>query len=220
VDIFVSPAEVFARRKGSGSAWPLIGVTALTGIVYFATQGVLRPVRDAEFQARMTRYLASHPGVSPSDVAAAGSIGDRFGALGTLVTVPLGIFLISWILRVLAKKEGLGSRDALMVATYAWIPRITGLATSALLAMIMSPERIVSGQSASLSVGRFLSPLTTPPVAYALASRLDPFVVWQTVLLAIGFRVITGASTQKAWIVAGILWLAGGLPDIIGAAMR
>jgi hypothetical protein len=51
----------------------------------------------------------------------------------------------------------------------------------------------------------------------ALASRVDPFIIWITVLLAIGLHVIGKIPKQQAYIVAAITWLVGALPALFGA---
>jgi len=54
-------------------------------------------------------------------------------------------------------------------------------------------------------------------VILALASRVDPFVIWITVLLAIGLHVIGKIPKQQAYIAAAITWVVGALPAVFGA---
>jgi ABC-type transport system involved in cytochrome c biogenesis permease component len=51
----------------------------------------------------------------------------------------------------------------------------------------------------------------------ALASRIDPFVIWITVLLAIGLHVVGKIPKQQAYISAAIVWVVGALPAVFGA---
>jgi ABC-type transport system involved in cytochrome c biogenesis permease component len=51
----------------------------------------------------------------------------------------------------------------------------------------------------------------------ALASRVDLFTIWITVLLAIGLHVVGKIPKQQAGIAAGITWLVGALPAVLGA---
>jgi ABC-type transport system involved in cytochrome c biogenesis permease component len=51
----------------------------------------------------------------------------------------------------------------------------------------------------------------------ALASRVDVFTIWITVLLAIGLAVVGRIPRQQAAIAAAIVWLLGALPAMLGA---
>jgi hypothetical protein len=54
-------------------------------------------------------------------------------------------------------------------------------------------------------------------VMLALASRVDLFTIWVTVLLAIGLHVVGKITRQQAGIVAGLTWVVGALPAVFGA---
>jgi hypothetical protein len=68
----------------------------------------------------------------------------------------------------------------------------------------------------SVSVGpaRFMDPDTTNPGLLALAGRLDLFIIWSTVLIAIGLRVKGKISMAQAAIAAIVVWLLGSLPAL------
>ncbi|MFL5469864.1 MAG: hypothetical protein ACJ8AE_08730, partial [Gemmatimonadaceae bacterium] len=55
------------------------------------------------------------------------------------------------------------------------------------------------------------------PIAIAVASRVDVFTIWVTVLLAIGIHVVGRIPKQQAAIVAAFVWIAGGLPAALSA---
>jgi hypothetical protein len=73
----------------------------------------------------------------------------------------------------------------------------------------MDASKMVGLFSASLSVGKFLDPDTTSRAMYILAGRIDLFVIWQTVLLAIGLSVTGKITRSQAYIAAVIVWLIG-----------
>ena len=106
---------------------------------------------------------------------------------------------------------------ALMVATYAEVPRLVQILVNAAQALFISPEKLNGVNSVGLSVARFMNPDQASPIALALASRVDLFTIWVTVLLAIGIYVVGKISKQQAAIVALILWVAGSLPAVLGA---
>jgi ABC-type transport system involved in cytochrome c biogenesis permease component len=81
----------------------------------------------------------------------------------------------------------------------------------------MAPEKFTSIYSVGISPARFMDPDQTSPVVMALASRIDPFVIWITVLLAIGLHVVGKIPKQQAYISAAIVWVVGALPAVFGA---
>ena len=89
--------------------------------------------------------------------------------------------------------------------------------TNAAQGLFMSPESLTSMNSVGFSVGRFIDPDHGSAVAIALASRLDLFTIWVTVLLAVGLHVVGKISKQQAAIAAAITWAAGALPAVFGA---
>jgi hypothetical protein len=62
-----------------------------------------------------------------------------------------------------------------------------------------------------------MDPVTTQPVLLAIASRVDLFTIWVTVLLAIGLHVVGRIPKQSAAIAAAMTWLVGGFPVLFGA---
>ncbi|MDB4872113.1 MAG: Yip1 protein, partial [Gemmatimonadales bacterium] len=68
-----------------------------------------------------------------------------------------------------------------------------------------------------ISPARFMDPDQASPVLLALLSRVDPFVIWITVLLAIGLHVVGEIPKQQAYISAAIVWVVGALPAVFGA---
>jgi len=81
----------------------------------------------------------------------------------------------------------------------------------------MSPESLNSMNAVSFNLARFMDPDAASPVLIAMASRVDLFTIWVTVLLAIGIHVLGKIPKQQAYIAAGITWLVGALPAVLGA---
>jgi hypothetical protein len=81
----------------------------------------------------------------------------------------------------------------------------------------MSPDSLTSVNSVSLSLARFMDPDHASAVLIALASRVDVFTIWVTVLLAIGLHVVGKIPKQQAAIAAAITWVVGALPAVFGA---
>jgi len=97
------------------------------------------------------------------------------------------------------------------------MPRIVQILVNAAQGLFMAPEKLTSMYSVGISPARFMDPDNGSPVLLALASRIDPFVIWITILLAIGLHVIGKIPKQQAYIAAAITWVVGALPAVFGA---
>jgi hypothetical protein len=89
--------------------------------------------------------------------------------------------------------------------------------TNAAQALFMGPDKLTSLNSVGFNLARFMDPDTTSAAVIALASRVDLFTIWATVLLAIGLHVVGRISKQRAAIAAAIVWVLGALPALFGA---
>jgi hypothetical protein len=80
----------------------------------------------------------------------------------------------------------------------------------------MDPASITSQHSVKFSVSRFLA-ADTAPVTLALAGRFDLFIIWCTILIAIGLHVTGNIERTKAWIAAAIVWAIATFPLVYSA---
>jgi hypothetical protein len=130
--------------------------------------------------------------------------------------IPLLVGVVLWLVA-----KGAGSvatlSGAILVAAFAYFPRLVEGVVSAVLALVTPEQDIRSRYDVSLGLGRFLDPATTSPVALAFLGRIDLFTIWVTVLIAIGIRIVGRIGTAQAAIVAGLVWLVGALPALLGA---
>lgn len=160
-----------------------------------------------------------NPEMTSEQMAQGRGFFETFAPVIFAVSFPLVVILTGVVLWVTGKlfdaKEPLTA--AIMVATYSQVPRLVQFLINAAQALLISPEKITSVHSVSLSLARFMDPTTAQPVLLALASRVDLFTIWITVLLAIGLHVVGRIPKQSAAIAAAITWLVGGLPAIFGA---
>ena len=138
-----------------------------------------------------------------------------FFAIGITFSV-FGAGLVLWLVgKLFDAKESVAA--AIMIATYSEVPRLVQLLTNAAQGLVMSPESLNSMNAVGFNLARFMDPDATSPVLIALASRVDLFTIWITVLLAIGIHVLGKIPKQQAYIAAGITWLVGALPAVLGA---
>jgi hypothetical protein len=138
---------------------------------------------------------------------------------GAIIFVPVGMFLTGLVLWLVGKlfdaKESLAA--AIMVAAYAFVPRILEGVLAGVQGLLLDPASLNGRFKLSLGLGRFLDPDTASPVLLALLGRVDVFTIWVTVLLAIGLSVTGRIPRSRAAAAAAIVWVCGAIPQLMGA---
>lgn len=219
VDIFYAPSSVFARRADGKFGLPLLVLVVVGTILFFLTKNAMAPIMDAEFTRQSAKMLAKNPNLTAEQIASGRgfveTLGPVFFAVGLAVTV-FGTGIILWLVgKLFDAKESVAA--AFMIATYAEVPRIVQIVTNAAQALFMSPDKLNATNSVAFNLARFMDPDHASAMAIALASRVDLFTIWVTVLLAIGLHVVGKISKQQAAIAAAITWVVGALPAVFGA---
>lgn len=219
IDIFYAPSQVFARRE-NGSFWiPLFVVTLVTGVVFYLNSGVMQPIFDAEFERGMAVAMRDNPNIPPEAMERMRGFASRIGQVAVFVFMPIAMFgvaLATWLAGKLVDAKQT-FRAALVVAAYAFTPRILEGVINSIQGLLLDPTQLDGRFRISLGLGRFLDPDTTSPLLIALVGRIDVFTIWITVLIAIGLSVTGRIPRSRAGIAAAIVWLVGGLPLIIQA---
>jgi Yip1 domain len=216
VDIFYAPSSVFARRSDGKFGMALLFLVVVGTVLVFVTKNAMQPVMDSEFTRQTAAAMRKNSNITAEQMASSRGffemIAPLFFAIGITVSV-FGAGLVLWAVgKLFDAKESVAA--AIMVATYAEIPRIVQILTNAAQGLFMSPEKLNSINSVSFSLARFVNPDSGSPVMIALASRVDLFTIWVTVLLAIGLHVVGKIPKQQAAIVAAITWVVGALPAV------
>jgi len=161
IDIFYEPSAVFARR--SGFIIPMLVVVLLVGGLYLLNSAVWAPIVDAE----MARAFAKQPNLTAEQMETARKFGGVMNKIGVVIFTPIAIFFTGLALWVVGKffdaKETLGK--AVMVASYAFIPRIVEGVVTSIQGLLLDPSQFTGRWRISLGVGRFLDPDTTSPAA-------------------------------------------------------
>jgi hypothetical protein len=208
VDIFYAPSTVFERRRSGQFGLALLILTVLSVVIYFATRGGMEAVMDAEFQRRTAEMAAKNPQAVQAMEKMRGTM-EKIGWVFALIGTPIGVFIMGILLWIGGKLVGsvasIGA--AVMVATYAMVPRLVLSLLAGVQGLLMDPNSITSRYSVTASLARFLDPNTTNPTLLKIAGQIDPFAIWSAVLLAIGLRVVGRVSTGKAAAIAGVVWL-------------
>jgi hypothetical protein len=216
IDIFYAPSTVFARRSTSGFLIPMLVVTIAAGVLYLVNSNVWSQVMDAE----MSRALAKRAqNLTPEQIETTRKFGTTMGKIGVFVFTPIAMFLTGLALWLVGKlfeaKETLG--QAVMVASYAYVPRIIEGVLTSVQGLLLDPSQFTGRWRVSIGLGRFLDPETTSPALLGLLGRVDVFTIWVTVLLAIGLAVTGKIPRAKAAIAGAIVWFLGAVPLLLQA---
>jgi hypothetical protein len=219
VDIFYAPSSVFARRSDGKFGMALLILVVISALLYFLTKNAMAPVMDAEFARQSAAAMRKNPNLTAEQMAQGRNFFEMIGPLFIAIVLTISVFgtgLVLWAAgKLFDAKESVAA--AIMIATYAEVPRIVQVLTNAAQGLLMSPESLNSMNAVSFSLARFINPDTGSPVMIALASRVDLFTIWVTVLLAIGIHVVGKIPKQQAAIAALITWVVGALPAVFGA---
>jgi len=214
IDIFFSPASVF-RRWQFRSAWPpMLFVAIATGVIVALTFNTIEPVFDAEI-ARQTAQQAKASGqtVTPEAIALGQKIGIAVAKYGISIATLISMFIVgsaAYLVGLLFKSKQT-YQAALVVAGWAYMPRLLGILANAIQGLAMDVTQMKSVQALSLGPARFFDPETTNPLLFQVLGRLDLMIVWETVLLAVGLYVTGKVSKSNAALFGVAIWFVGGL---------
>jgi hypothetical protein len=218
IDIIVAPASVFRRRERGSWIVPLLIVTIAIGVIAYASRGVLQPVMDGEFE-RAADGMRKNPQVTEDMIEKTRGFFEFSRTWGAIIFTPISIVIVGFMTWLVAKlvdsKQELHA--ALVVASYAFVPRVLQFIANAVQGLILKPDQLDGFVKLSFSPARFLDVSTANPVLVQVLNRFDLFTIWVTILLAIGVYV-TGRVTKNQAIFAGVLfWIVGAIPAILGA---
>jgi hypothetical protein len=218
IDIFYAPSEVFARRALAGPWAPLLIVTVAISALVYVNTGVLQPMMGAEFDRAMAATMKSNPQLTREMVDQFRTVGLRVAQFGGYFT-PIAIVCVGtmvWLIgKLFESRQAYGA--AIMVAAYAFVPRILESVLNGLQGLVLDPETLDGHLRLTLGVGRFLNPDTVSPMLLALLGRIDLFTIWVTVLLAIGLSVTGGIPRARAFMAAPLIWAVGAIPLVLQA---
>ena len=219
IDIFISPADVFERRRNSGFFLPLLVFAIVSIVIGVLGHGALQPIFDAEFTRGMASAAKQNPNMTPEAMDKARAFSEKFVpvliGLGAFI-MPLMVGVTLWIVgKFVGAREEIGA--ACMIAVYSFFPRLLDSVLRVLQALLLDPGKLNGQYRVSLSAARFLDPDSASPVLVALLGRIDLFTIWVTILLAIGLSVVARIPRSRAAVAAAIVWVLGSLPAIVGA---
>ncbi len=220
MDIWYAPSTVFRRRENGGFGIALVVLCVAIGVLAFAGRGGMQPIMDAEMSRQMAMAQKSNPSMTADQLAAGKAIGEKFAALAPIVATiftAIAIFLLGFLIWIVGKF--FGSKQTLtaafVVSTFAAFPWIAEALFNVIQGLLIDFSGAKSRYAASASLARFMDPDTTPVRLLAMAGRIDVFVIWWAILVAIGLKVTGKLTTAQAGIAAVIVWLVATLPQLI-----
>lgn len=213
IDIYFSPADVF-RRQQNKSVWPpMLFVAISIGVIFYFTFNTMEPMFEGEFARQMARQSSSAQQATPEQLAAGRNAMLAFTKYGLGAMMLLTVFLLgvaTWLLgKLVGSKQNFHA--ALVVAAWAYMPRVLGTVINGVQGLVMDPASLTSPLSMSLGPARFFDADATNPFLYQLLGRFDLITIWVTVLLGIGVYVTGKVSKNNAVAFAVMIWIAGGL---------
>jgi len=218
MDIFYAPSAVFARRANASFWIPLLIISVLLGVVFFANRDLIEPIFDAEFSRNMAKNPRTAQ-MTAEQIAAAKSVAGKIGMFAAFVFPPLVMVALGVVIWIVGKffdaKQTVNA--AIVVAVFSYVPRVVEGVVNRVEGLFIDPSSINSRYSLTLGLGRFFDADTTSPILLGLIGRIDVFTIWITVLIAIGLAVTGKISRGRAAIAAAIVWLVGALPTLASA---
>lgn len=222
VDIFYAPSRVFARHVDGGFGIPLLIVVIVGILLYFLTRSLIAPAIDADATRAIAIAIRKNPQITPEMADKMRSMqGNAIaGVVGMIVRFGIVPFIVGILLWIFGKfvdaRQSISA--AFAVAVFATVPFLVSMIVAGIQGALLPPDRLTGAMSLTLSPARFYDPATTSPYLLAILSRFDLFVIWATVLLAIGLAVTGRISKGRAAIAAFIVWLCGFVFPVLGAS--
>jgi len=218
MDIFYAPSAVFARRANAGFWIPLLIISVLLGVIFFANRDLIDPIMEAEFARGMAKSAQAGK-MTPEQMEAARKVTGTIGMIFAFVGPPIAMLLLGVVIWIVGKffdaKQTMNA--AIVVAVFSYVPRVVEGIVNRVEGLLIDTSNLNSRYSLTLGLGRFFDPDTASPILLGLVGRIDVFTIWVTVLVAIGLAVTGKISRGKAAIAAAIVWLVGALPTLASA---
>lgn len=213
VDIFLSPAEVFERRRDGRFGQALIILLVLSIAVYY----LLLPAAEAMADAQIAETMIENPEAAEAMQGMGGTM-RIIGGLFVPIGVALAVLIIGAVLKLLAAgfKIALTFKQALVIATFAgFVGLLQHIAASVSIMLSERDGTVDFPQDMMFGPGRFVEVSDT---ALAMLAALDLFSLWQAALWGIGFYVIGRAGKGEAVAAAAITLVISIVPGVAAAA--
>ncbi|MFI5311359.1 MAG: YIP1 family protein [Gemmatimonadales bacterium] len=219
LDIFGSPATVFARRAAANPMPYFLIVSLLLIGMFFVNRNMMAPIMDAEMQKGFEAAMKQNPQLTPEVVEKSKAMMMSISTITVIVVLPCSLLLLALVAWIVGKLLGgtLSYGTALLISSFAWLPRVVEAVINSVQGLLMDVTKMTSHYQLTLSAARFLDAATASPMMLALTGRVDLITLWVTALFAVGL-VYAGKVPKAQMIVAGLaMWVIGAIPAVWGA---
>ena len=217
--IFFAPSRVFAERQDKGWVLPLVILTVVVVLLFFATRSFVEPALDAEFARGAAVAARKNPQITAAQMDTMRHMQEKFAVVGVAVFIPITVIAVGltlWLVgRFVDSKQSVSA--ALVVATFAYFPKVLGQLAGGVIAFVRDPSTLTGLANLTVGPAMFLNIDHSSPILIALVARLDLFTLWVTVLLGIGLYVTGKVPKAQAYAAAAAVWIIGALPGLFGA---
>ena len=227
VAVFTQPTRAFEDVSRNGSWWlPFVLTLVVMAVFYFAVgtkvswhQVYQNNLKQAPKQAEQLEKLTPEQRASQEKVAVGVTQGIWMG-MPVMVLVFAAIeaaVLLGTINFVFG-----GRATYWKVFSMTWYAGLPGL-LKFLLAVIalfagLDPESFNINNPAGTNLGYYLSPVDTPKALMALATAIDPVMIWTLVLMGIGLSFVAKTKRSSAYIAVFGWWAVMVLVGVGAAA--
>lgn len=213
VDIIFSPSKVFARRATASPWAPLLIVAIVMAALVYVNAGSMQSVMDAEVDRAVAQAMAGNPNISEDQLNGMRTVMESSMKWGALVFMPIALVMLGFGVWLVGKAMGgtLKFGAAVMIAAYAYVPRVLEQMLIAIQALVLDTSGFRSQWQFSLGVGRFMDP-DGPQGLLNTLGRFNLFTLWTTVLLVLGLMYAGKVAKEKAIAGGVILFVLGGVP--------
>jgi hypothetical protein len=219
IDIFASPAKVFARRVNANAVVPWLIVSVVLIALFFASRNALQPIYDGEMARGVEQAMKQNPKLTPEVMEQSKGMMATIATVSVLAGIPIGLLglgLVTWgVGKVLGGK--LTYTTALNIAAFAWVPRIVDSVLKMVESLVLDVSKMTAATQISFSPARFIDPATMSPGLLNLLGRVDLITIWVTLLLTVGVIAAGKVDRKKGVLAVVLFFVIGALPQIFGA---
>ncbi|MDN5327344.1 MAG: hypothetical protein PWP41_2040 [Moorella sp. (in: firmicutes)] len=203
--VLVHPCGAFGKWPEKAPFWP--PALALMGFNLILSLIALPKVKAAALLA-----LEQSPVPAGSPQLAMATTIINYGVPAMAILGALAIPLVIWVLEAVAISLvgrvffGLQATygDLLPVTVVAWVPALLGGLIQTVLLLSLPPEALNQIQ---LSLAALLPPAPHPGVGYLLLEKINPFTIWNFLLLGMGTAAIARVEQRRGLTVVFVIWL-------------
>ncbi len=219
IDILFSPSKVFARRAKSGAAGIFFVVVILGAVLSYVNAGAMSAMMDAEATRAIATAMEQNPGMTEDQANGIRGFVEVMGKWGAIIIYPIALLVLGLFTMIVGKvmKGTIGYGTALMIASFAYVPRVIESMGVAIQALLLDVSTFTGRYSYSLGVGRFMDSSGKQGL-YNLLGRIDLFTIWVTILLVLGLVHAAKMPKEKAAVAGVVLWVIGAIPALYALA--